>query len=175
MNEFLALLYLFLPAFVANSTPVLVQYVPILRHWNTPVHAKWFGTHKTYRGLLFGGACGVFVSLFQYVLRDVGFFASITLLHHTFSQSVLVGFLIGFGALVGDAMESLVKRRMRIGPGEALPYWDGADSMIGSIVFLSPVYFVPISGILFLLVIGPLLSLCTNCISYALGLKEAWY
>lgn len=175
MKELIALLYLFLPAFVANSTPVVMCHVPVLKDWNTPVHAKWFGTHKTYRGFLLGVLFGVIVSMLQFMLRDIGIFASISFFHSTLEQSILVGFLISFGALAGDAAESLIKRRMHIAPGRALPYWDGADYMIGSILFLSPVYLVPVSGMLFLLVIGPLLSLCANCISYCLGLKEVWY
>jgi len=175
MKEFIALLYLFLPAFVANSTPVLVCHVPVLSHWNAPVHAKWFGSHKTYRGFFFGVLFGVLVSVLQYALRDSSVFASLSLFHSSLGQSMLIGFLISFGALFGDAVESLIKRRMRIAPGKALPYFDGADYMIGSILFLSPVYLVPVSGIVFLLVIGPLLSLCANCISYVLGVKEVWY
>ena len=175
MSDFLALLYLFIPAFVANSTPVLVCHVPVLKHWNTPVHEEWFGSHKTYRGFLFGVLFGVLVSLLQYALCDVESLASITLLHDTLQQSVLVGFLLGFGALAGDAAESFVKRRMHIAPGKALPFWDGADYMLGSMLLLSPVYLVSVSGIIFLLIAGPILSLCANCISYWLGLKEVWY
>jgi len=175
MREFITLLYVFLPAFIANSTPVLAQHAPILKQWSTPVCAKWFGSHKTYRGFLFGVLFGVLVSVLQYSLRDVRFLSSITMLHDTLQQSILVGFLIGCGALVGDAVESLIKRRMHIAPGKALPYWDGADYMIGSILFLIPVYTVPVPGMLFLLVVGPLLSLCANSISYLLGIKEVWY
>lgn len=175
MTAALTLLYLFVPAFVANSTPVIVKNLPVLCSWNTPVHARWFGTNKTYRGFLCGIALGMAASLLQYALRDVPVLQGITLLHETPGKSALVGFLLGFGALFGDAVESFVKRRMGLPPGRALPFWDGADYIIGGLVLLAPLYVVPLQGMFFLLVAGPLLSLASNMLAYAFGMKDVWY
>lgn len=170
-----ALFYLFLPAFVANATPVLVKNVPLISQWNAPIHAKWFGSHKTWRGFICGVIFGISVSLLQYLLKDTGVFADITLLHSAPMRSALVGLLLSAGALTGDAVESAVKRLLGLAPGTALPVWDGIDYMIGAIVFLSPVYVVHGMGLIWLLVCAPLLSLVSNMFSYTMGWKDVWY
>ncbi|PIQ76792.1 hypothetical protein COU78_04345 [Candidatus Peregrinibacteria bacterium CG10_big_fil_rev_8_21_14_0_10_49_24] len=171
----IALFYLFLPAFISNAAPVLVKNVPLLSKWNAPIHTKWFGAHKTWRGLLSGILFGVLVSLLQYALREAGVFAAITLLHSTPMQSVAVGFLLSFGALAGDAVESAVKRRMGFAPGTALPVWDGIDYMVGALVCLSPLYVPDVTGVLLLIVCAPLVSLVSNIFSYVVGWKDVWY
>lgn len=170
-----AVLYLFLPAFVANATPVIVKNVPLLSRWNAPIHARLFGKNKTYRGLLFGVLFAVLVSLLQYTLRNVAVLSSITMFHNTVEQSAFVGFLLGFGALAGDIVESCVKRRMKLAPGTPLPVWDGVDYMLGAMLCIMPVYIVSGAEMLALLVIAPLLSLLSNMLSYMVGWKEVWH
>ena len=173
---YLALLYLFVPAFVANATPVLVKDMMFIKRWNTPICTRLFGAHKTYRGFFFGVSFGMFASLMQFGAIDVyPALKEITILHNTLNQSLLVGFLLSFGALAGDAVESFVKRRKKLPPGKALPFWDGVDYIIGAIIFISPVYPVTFLGVAFLMVVAPILSICANCFSYALGLKDVWY
>ena len=59
-------LYYFLPALIANMVPVLVKRVEL---FNYPVHKKWFGTHKTVRGIFFAVLSGFIVYLLQYLFR----------------------------------------------------------------------------------------------------------
>ena len=91
------------------------------------------------------------------------------------AQKLLWGFLLGFGALGGDLIESFIKRRMGLAPGKALPFFDGVDYMVGAIA-LGLFLFIPdVGAIIFLLLVGPILSLLANIIAYFLGLKNVWY
>jgi CDP-2,3-bis-(O-geranylgeranyl)-sn-glycerol synthase len=170
-----AVLYLFVPAFVANAVPVLIKNIPALAEWNTPIHAECFGKNKTYRGFLFGVLFAVLVSVLQYALRHVAVFSSVTMFHDTVGQSALVGLLLGFGALAGDVVESYAKRRMKLAPGKSLPVWDGVDYILGAMLCIMPVYIVSGSEMFILLIIAPLLSLLSNIFSYMVGWKEVWY
>jgi CDP-2,3-bis-(O-geranylgeranyl)-sn-glycerol synthase len=89
--------------------------------------------------------------------------------------SMMIGGWLGLGALVGDMVKSFWKRRLGIKPGTMFQPWDGIDYMVGAIIFMLPLYSVGIIGSLFLLIIGPLLSLLANTLAYHIGWKECWY
>lgn len=168
-------LYLFLPAFIANAMPVVARKIPGLSAWNTPVSARLFGKNKTYRGFAVGIGSAVITALIQYALRDKWIFAALTELHTSLGQSTLVGILLGAGALFGDLAKSFVKRRIGIEPGNAWPVLDGIDYVIGAVVFIFPLYHTSVINIVVLLIAAPLLSLTANTASYLLGWKEVWY
>ncbi len=163
MDSYLYILWLYLPAFVANSVPVLVSRIPGICHWTHPICEKIFGKNKTWRGLL----CGIGMAMVVSVLFVPEF--------ESLAQKLLWGFLLGFGALGGDLIESFIKRRMGLAPGKALPFFDGVDYMVGAIA-LGLFLFIPdVGAIIFLLLVGPILSLLANIIAYFLGLKNVWY
>jgi CDP-2,3-bis-(O-geranylgeranyl)-sn-glycerol synthase len=160
---------LLLPAFIANAAPVLAKNIPYLRA--DPVHPAVFGKNKTWRGFLAAVAGGMLTAA---VLHAAGLGASIPL-YSTLLSALCVGALLGFGAIAGDMIESAIKRRIGIPPGGALPFWDGADHIIGALLVLSPLYVPNIWNIVLLLVIAPVLSLAANLGAYWLGWKERWY
>ena len=88
---------------------------------------------------------------------------------------MLIGGVLATGALIGDIAKSFVKRRLGRKPGSMFQPWDGIDYMIGAIIFILPWYSVSISAMIFLLIIGPLLSLMMNTLAYTIGWKECWY
>ncbi len=170
--HFLILLLFFSPAFLANATPVLAMHIPGLKHWNTPVSEKIFGKNKTIRGFV----SGIFVAI---ITGGILFFLGQKFLFFwhflSWGQMLILGFLMGCGALLGDALESFIKRRMGKKPGSSWPFWDGIDYLVGALIFTLP-YFVPsVPEIIFLLLFSPTISLITNTMAYFLGLKKVWY
>lgn len=171
----LRLAYLFLPAFVANATPIVVARLPWLNTWTAPIDERHFGSHKTWRGLLLGILAAVTTAVVQHALGSTAPFASLTMLHDSWSQSALIGFLLGAGALLGDLAKSFAKRALGRPPGSPWIPWDAVDYMLGALLFLWPVYFPHPLGAIFLLILGPALSRIANGISYIIGLKNVWY
>src|SRR5688572_26202428 len=64
--------WIFLPAGIANMSPVLANKIPQLNRWKTPfdLHLKWHGSrllgdNKTWRGVVFGTAMAVLTILLQ--------------------------------------------------------------------------------------------------------------
>jgi CDP-2,3-bis-(O-geranylgeranyl)-sn-glycerol synthase len=170
-----AILYLFAPAFIANAAPIPLVSVPWIARRNAPMWEAGLGSHKTWVGFIGGGIAGMLTAALQYALRGVPPFASHTFPYLNLTDALLIGGLLGFGALSGDALKSFLKRRLGIRPGGALPVWDGIDHILGSLLFLAPIYVPPLYGIFVLLAIGPVLSLAANIFSYTIGWKETWY
>lgn len=164
-NALAAAVWMYLPAFAANAAPVLVALLPIPRR---PIWPSLLGANKTWNGLVGGVLVGVLAGLAQLTL---------TPWHRVVDAGPWIAWsaLVSFGALFADAAKSVLKRKIGIPPGGALPVVDGIDYVVGAMVF-GLAYFVPSWQIaLALLVAGPVLSLLANVASYLLGWKKVWY
>lgn len=160
--------------------PVILKWVPIL---NYPLdHGKLFngerlfGEHKTYRGLVFGTLTGILIVFLQH--KYFIYFEDIELMSYgDFSNSkiILIGICFGAGALIGDLIKSFFKRRMKIKDGHSWFPFDQLDLLIGALVALSPIYFLPIPNLITLLLVTPILHFVTNIFAYLIGLKKVWW
>ncbi|NOZ81171.1 MAG: CDP-archaeol synthase [DPANN group archaeon] len=172
-------IYLMLPGIMANSAPVL------FRHWkfaDVPIdHGRrlggkpLFGPHKTYRGFLVGIISAIIVAYLQQMLFASAFFAKLSLLPYDDINIFLAGFLMGFGVLSGDLVESFFKRRAGKPSGASWFPWDQLDSALGGIAFLSLIW-LPSWGILLTVIILALfLHVGIRHIAYHLGInKSKW-
>lgn len=122
-----------------------------------------FGDNKRLRGLLFGALMGgltaVVVSKFNTntVVTIAPFWA---------------GVLLGTGALLGDALESFIKRRRGIDPGEAWYPFDQLDYIAGGLLLIYPFVQLPQWAMVTIVVAYFSLHLLTAYIAYLLGLKD---
>lgn len=169
MNDIVQALLFFLPAGVANMTPVLANKLPILRKWHSPLDFGWswngsriFGDNKTWRGLVTGTLLAAVAALLIDMWQPSVYS----------NTAVLSGMVLGIGALFGDALESSFKRRRGIGPGKSWFPFDQTDYIIGG---LAAIYLIEKpdlqSGILILgLYFG--LHLFVSYVGYLLKLKE---
>jgi CDP-2,3-bis-(O-geranylgeranyl)-sn-glycerol synthase len=87
---------------------------------------------------------------------------------------LLVGFLMGLGTGVGDAVKSFFKRRAGIPPGASWPVFDQLDVFGGAYLFVALVHVPPPLATLVCLPIVLAGSVAVTAIGWALGLKEAW-
>ena len=137
ITDVLAVLYFLVPAYVANMTPVFVKKVPVLNYpldfGHTLNGKRVFGSHKTWRGLVFGVLAATLAFWLMQRAGDFGFWLA------DLSQIPLwVGSAMGFGALAGDALESTIKRQLNVASGESLIFWDQVDFLIGALVVTTP-------------------------------------
>ena len=119
--EILKSLWFLLPAGIANMTPIFLKDLPFLE---TPIDFNYklngkpiLGSRKTWRGLFGGIFFAIIFILVQKLLYS--FFPNIYLADYSKIDVVILGFLLGFGALFGDIIKSLIKRRFNIKPGES--------------------------------------------------------
>ena len=171
-------LWFFLPAGIANMVPVLVKKVNIL---NIPIDLghkyrdkPLFGRNKTSRGLVFGVLTAIITALIQDVLADkYESFQNITLAPFDQYGFLLIGFLLGFGALLGDVVESFVKRRVNIGPGDKFIPWDQLDFVIGPLLLASIVYRPSWQVVVCLVIVIPFFHIGINFLGYYLKIKDS--
>lgn len=114
INLFVGAVYFILPSYIANSTPTLFGGGPPIdggRLWKDgrPI----LGPGKTWRGLIVGIVCGTTFGLL------LGYFVE----QETF-KSLIRAFLLSFGALLGDAIGSFIKRRSGLKRGESYLFMD---------------------------------------------------
>ena len=123
-------LLLLIPAYIANTLPPILAKIPLLSRWNARLDCKLqfrrkylFGSHKTWRGLIGGTLAGGLFFLWQQesllpeIAADLPFW---------------FGFLVAFGSLLGDFMESFIKRQLGIRPGKSFAPWDQSDYIFGA-------------------------------------------
>lgn len=167
-------LWVFLPAGIANMAPVLCSGLPLLKTWNAPIDGgrtyrgvRLFGQNKTWRGLVCGTIAAALFSIVQYRV--------ITPTEDSTMFVVLLGALLGFGALAGDAIASFAKRQRGIQPGQAWIPFDQTDYIFGGLLLAAPLLLQLISASSFVVILicyGGL-HVVVSYIGYLLGLKKS--
>jgi CDP-2,3-bis-(O-geranylgeranyl)-sn-glycerol synthase len=177
-HALLQVLYFFLPAYLANMSPVLVRCrfsglaVPIdggRMLWGKRV----LGDHKTWRGLLAGMVAGILVFELQRFAYKAGVARDLVMIDYS-AHPILPGLLMGLGAGVGDAVKSFFKRRIDIEPGASWPVFDQLDFFLGAYLFVSLVYAPPLLLVLASLPVILLGNIASNAVGYWLGFKKTW-
>ncbi len=170
--------YFMLPAYFANMAPVMTKdsfnelKVPIDLNTKLDKHTL-FGKNKTFRGLIFGVLFGIIITFIQYLLYDIEFFRLLSFIDY--SGWIILGFLFGLGAILGDLIESFFKRRLNIKPGKPFIPFDQLDFVVGALIFIYPVYHIGPDKILVILVISFILHILVNHTAFYLKIrKERW-
>lgn len=175
IDSLLVAFWFFLPAGVANMTPVLANYVPPLNNWKTPLDFGYsyrgkriFGDNKTWRGFVMGiftgGLTGFLVQETVYGFVDWP--------QYLVGPGIALGAVMGGGALLGDAAESFFKRQRGIGPGKSWYPFDQIDYIIGGLFFVAPFTYLTLSLITWVLVVYFGLHVIIVYVFYRLGVRD---
>jgi CDP-2,3-bis-(O-geranylgeranyl)-sn-glycerol synthase len=137
------------------------------------------GDGVTWEGLIAGTVVGSITGMIQgfigpYILELFGS-NHIAPIYTGINEGILVGFLLGFGALLGDAFGSFIKRRLNIDRGKPAPLLDQLDLVIGSLILGSLIFKFNLLFILIVCIITLGLHLLTNILAYTSGMKDVWY
>jgi len=180
--------YFLIPAYFANMAPPLVKKLKLLEFLNIPLDfgkkfrdgRPLFGRNKTYRGFLVGILGGVIGAYLQMLLYKFSIFQTLSINgidYSNYQTIILIGVLMGAGAIAGDLVESFFKRRLNIDSGVSFVPWDQTDLVIGAYIFVFPLIYMFISWQLFLcsLVVTFCLHIITNHLSFYLHIRsEKW-
>jgi len=125
-------IWVILPAWMANSAAINVKSFPLLKYISTPMDfgksyngKRILGDGKTWRGFLAGILAAVLTAFLQSMYPQPG------LIHMT----PKIGFFLGFGAVTGDVVESFIKRRSGLDRGHPLFLMDHLDYIFGAFLF----------------------------------------
>jgi CDP-2,3-bis-(O-geranylgeranyl)-sn-glycerol synthase len=181
-SSLLFALWFFSPAGIANAAPILAAKTPGLRRFNTPLdlgyqlHGKeLFGSHKTWRGILSGVIVGVLWAGLQMLLyNSYDWVRTITQQVSYSHASVLVlGFLLALGALLGDLIKSMVKRRVGVPSGRSWFPYDQLDYIIGGLLLSACVVVLHASQYVWVVFVYFGVHLLASYIGYLLKLKDS--
>lgn len=180
INYIIFALWFFAPAGFANATPVFAKKIPWIKKWTTPIDfgksyrkKRILGDNKTWRGFCFGVLIAMLTLMIQKTLYIESSWLQATIPQIDYSSvSLWLGFLLGFGALLGDAFESFIKRQLNIVSGEAWFPFDQIDYIIGGILFSSLIINLTPNYNVTILLVWFSLHLISSYIGYLLGLKE---
>ena len=179
----LGAIYFMLPAYVANLSGLAFG-------GGTPVDGgreckdgrRLIGNGVTWKGFANGTILGTLVGA---ILGIIGtFFGDLSVLtsgiiglpvYGSFVGGLSLGFLMAFGALLGDAVGSFIKRRIGLQSGEPAPIMDQLDFVVGALVLSLLVVKISWEFFFIIAILTLILHLGSNMIAYLLGIKDVWY
>jgi CDP-2,3-bis-(O-geranylgeranyl)-sn-glycerol synthase len=184
LSTLIEALWFILPAYMANSIANDVAHIRYLEKYSYPLDfgLKWrgvriFGQNKTWRGLFFGVLAAVSTGLLQqkFGIQTTVFLSDWLKPASTLSlpeMSTTLAFLIGFGAMTGDAVKSFFKRRMGIESGQPAPLLDQLDYIFGAFFFAWLITPIKLEYFALVIIITVPIHLTANLIAWLLKLKN---
>ncbi len=156
------LLYFLLPAYLANMAPPFVKY---WKGWNRPISRRWLGDHKTVAGFAVGVLAALAATYAQSRLDWRGSLVS-------YREWLPLGTALGFGAMAGDALKSLIKRARGIAPGQSWKPADQIDFVLGALVLALPWVTPGWLETLIVLALSFAGHIAVNHLAYWLGIRD---
>lgn len=184
----LTALWLMLPAYLSNMLPVFVgggMPIDMRRSWKDG--KRILGDGKTWRGLLLAPLLAAGLTVFLvWLVRNTAWGSYGFPDWGPSPWWFILAYMMGLGALVGDAFESFVKRRTGRDRGEKWFPWDQLDFILGALLFgaLTGLAFMALGvpntfaeeftlgRLAVILLLTPALHLLVNYLGYKLGLKD---
>jgi len=182
LHDLLFALWYFIPAGVANVTPILAAQAPFLKNWDAPVDGgrKWrgkriFDDHKTWRGVITGVIAGVLVLWLQLnLVTQHNWTQTLNLPSDYLTASiVLLGFLLSFGALFGDMLKSLAKRQIGVPAGKSWFPFDQLDYIAGGLILSSFYIQLTLSQYIWIIIVWFGMHLLFSYIGYLTKFKAS--
>ena len=135
-------MYFILPAYIANASGLVFGGgTPVDFNKSGKNNERLIGDGVTWRGLIAGTLLGTLTGAIQ------GYFGNelynifgqyiFTPICADLIQGIVVGFLLGFGGLIGDALGSFIKRRLGIKRGQPAPILDQLDFLLVALLLVS--------------------------------------
>ncbi|MEK6954817.1 MAG: CDP-2,3-bis-(O-geranylgeranyl)-sn-glycerol synthase [Candidatus Micrarchaeota archaeon] len=168
--ELFELILFILPAYIANSAPVLLSGMgPLDFGANFPDKRRILGNSKTIRGTIGGIIAGFAVgAILTYTMQSY-----LTQIMDP-SQKLLITALMVVGAIFGDLLGSFFKRRLNIAPGEPLFVTDQLLFILTAILFtyIAKGFYLSIGDLGTVIIITLVMHILANVIAHRLNLKK---
>lgn len=156
------LVWFMAPAYAANMAAPFARFWP---GWNRPLHEAHFGSHKTVAGFGLGVVAALAASGLQSAMGGTA--------HRIALPWWLAGLGFGLGAMGGDALKSLFKRRRGVPPGQPWIPFDQLDFVVGALLLVGPFTMLSLGDVATLALLSFAGDIAVNRVSYRLGIKRS--
>ena len=182
MHSAIFALMFFWPAGIANIAPLFAARMPLIKHINTPVDLgkSWqgrrlLGDHKTWRGLLSGVVAAVLTTGLQMLLyANFSWVRSVSgSIDYSRPGVLVLGALLGAGALVGDMIKSFFKRQIGVASGKSWFPFDQIDYIIGGCLASALFVVLPWQDYLIIALVWFILHPTATFVGWLLHLKDS--
>lgn len=176
----ITVLYFLLPAYISNSGGLIFGGKTPVDFGKTDSKGnRWIGDGVTWKGLIGGTILGTLVGAIQgyYGADLLALYGQyiFTPIPVSITDGIIIGFLLAFGALIGDAAGSFIKRRLGIGRGKPAPILDQIDFLVVALLFASIFVKFDLEFIIISIILTLFIHLIANTGAYLLGIKDVWY
>jgi CDP-2,3-bis-(O-geranylgeranyl)-sn-glycerol synthase len=178
----IASLYFFIPAYIANATPVLLKKADAWEELNKPIDCgkkinnnRIFGSHKTIRGALGILSVGTVMTIVFFAINNffnLGLYEAIGI-DTEYWNPLWFGALFSIGVIFGDLLFAFIKRRIRLKPGAPFIPFDQTNYVIGTFIVLQPFINLSLSVWLIIFIFTFIVHASCNMIGYKIGLHNA--
>jgi len=175
-HELFRVFLLSVPLIVGGILHMIVVKADILSYLKKPIHQRWFGQNKTWRGfVVMPLATWPGVILAQYLERVFELNTPLLIFH----SSLILAFVLGTGYCLAELPNSFIKRKLGIKEGQTSDRYkwffvvlDQADSAIGCMLAYKLV--IPISWkiVLLTIIFGTIIHLLINVSLYKVGIRK---
>jgi len=174
LNVFQGFIFLS-PAFFANSAAVFTSGLGPVDRGKMWKGKPILGKNKTTGGVLgatlSGGLLGIVIVLFYPEI----FAEKVKPKYDGIDFKWYFGFVLGFSALIGDAIGSFIKRRIDLKPGGPFPIVDQVGFVVSSFLIISIFASFPLVWFVLLVPAALVLHLVANIFAYKMGWKNVWW
>ncbi len=172
---FVSAFWILFPAYAANVFPPFAKGKHPVDFRKKIKTRRIFGDGKTWEGIAVGLFAGFLVGVLEAYLYP-GFNAYANQFGISLpAMNLTIAFLIPLGALVGDIIGSLIKRRLNMKRGSDAPLLDQLDFVVGAIIFTCLFIEYSLAMIVIMLVATFLIHRAASIIGYWLKVKrEPW-
>lgn len=141
-----------------------------------------FGANKTYRGAVAVGiGAAIILGLQASLLHGAPSVRRIELFDYGAVNGWMLGFLVGFVAMLAELPNSFLKRRLDVAPGQSgrglggaiLYVLDQIDLLLGAWLVLACVVDIRASWVVLSIVLGLIVHQLLTSVTYALGMRRS--
>ena len=172
ISEIARLIIFILPAYFANSTPVVLGGgMPLDGRRKFSDGYRIFGDSKTVRGFFSGIFAGLVIGVLEGIILSGSAF---DIYSGNIQAYALSGLLLGIGTMIGDLLGSFIKRRQNVPPGKPSLAMDQLLFLAVAIIFAYPfaANVLTVFGVVFLFVLTYFVHIGANIIANRVGLKK---